>query len=283
MGRGHADDAASAAARSGTAASTTPARRPVRPSGSSARSATATARSRSRPLARTLAAQGRGGEALRTAEEVIATATPMGGGRTRPVRDRSGGHVHGPVGPRITHARLASRARSAPSVMTRTSPWAWAACSSVTWSRPPFAGGRRAGRDPNGTQAMALALVAAGRPAQAVERRGPSREAGSTYLDRFTAPVAPAWPTPELGSGRPARPRRRGARCRRTGDRVARALRLAHAAALTGSAPAAADAVQEEAGRRARRLELDPAAGRRRFAWLPGATSRAARCTRRPA
>jgi len=219
-------------------------------------------------LARTLAAQGRGADALRTAEEVIATATPMGQAALAQSVTASVAMYTGQSTRAISHARLALED-------TFVAP-GFGYDSYVTLALAHLQLGdvdqaltfaERAHEvradHPNGTQAMALVTAATGRPADAIAlARSVPAMVGNTYLDRFFAGLTVGLAHAQQGDREAAMAALDAveAELQGTGDEVAPVLvRLARAAALCRLGDlAAADAVEEEAGRRADDLELDP-------------------------
>jgi tetratricopeptide (TPR) repeat protein len=117
---------------------------------------------------------------------------------------------------------------------------------------------------PNGTQALALATAAIGRPAEAVDLAESVAEMRSaTYMDRFLAGVALALGQAQLGKRRDTLEALEAveAAIEATDDAAAPVLvRVARAEALRALGDeAGVTAAQEEAARRAELLDLDPA------------------------
>ena len=162
-------------------------------------------------IARTLAAQGLSVDALRTAEEAVGLATPIGQGDAGPVRHGLGGDVRRPDGaghhPRPPGPRGHGRGRPA-SATTPTSRSTLAHLQqgdvdeAMTYAAKAVA---IRPDHPNGTQALALGhRRARAVPSEAVAvAESVAAMTGATYMDRFLAGVG-AGPraAPSSASGR---------------------------------------------------------------------------------
>jgi class 3 adenylate cyclase/tetratricopeptide (TPR) repeat protein len=219
-------------------------------------------------IARALAAQGLGIEALRIAEETIATANPMG--QTTLVESVTAGVAlyTGQTSLAITHARVAVGGPFvAPGFLYDayvTLALAHLQLGDVDQA-VRFADQAQAIRPdhPNGTQARALVLAAASRPEDAVElARAVPTMPGNTYMDRFLAGLTLGLAEAQLGDRAAAL----GALdsvstgVDATDDAVAPVLALQARVEVLRSLgdEAAADRMQAEVDERADVLDLDP-------------------------
>jgi tetratricopeptide (TPR) repeat protein len=219
-------------------------------------------------IARTLAAQGLGVDALRTAEEAIAMATPIGQITLAQSVTASVALYMGHPARAIAHAHLALEATFVAPGFGYDSYVTLALAhlqSGNVDEAMTFAERAQSVRPdhPNGTQALALVTAAAGRPAEAISLAAAVRDmVGSTYLDRWLAGVAAGLAQAQCGDRAAALAAFDDVEeeLSTTGDEVAPVLVLvARAAALDclGDTDAAA-AAQAEADRRAESLDLDP-------------------------
>jgi tetratricopeptide (TPR) repeat protein len=220
-------------------------------------------------IARTLAAQGLSVDALRTAEEAVGLATPIGQGTLAQSVTASVAMYAGQSARAIAHAHLALDAPDVPPgfgydafvtlalahLQQGEIDTAMTYAEKAVATRPDH---------PNGTQALALATAAVGRPAEAVELAASVADMRSaTYMDKFLAGVALALGQAQLGKRRDTLDALEAveAAIDATDDAAAPVLvQVARAEALRALGDAAGvAAAQEEASRQAELLDLDPA------------------------
>ena len=238
-------------------------------------------------IARTLAAQGLSVDALRMAEEAVGLATPIGQGTLAQSVTASVAMYAGQSGRAIAHAHLALDAPDVPPGFGYD-PFVTLALAHLQQGEVDaamtYAEQAAATRPdhPNGTQALALVTAAMGRPAEAVALAESVAEMRSaTYMDRFLAGLALALGQAQLGKAPDTM---------EALEAVEVAIEATDDAAAPGARPswpgprrstslgddAGAALAQEEAGRRAEVLDLDPAPGSWPSAWWREETPAAA-------
>ena len=219
-------------------------------------------------IARTLAAQGLSVDALRTAEEAVGLATPIGQGTLAQSVTASVAMYAGQSSRAIAHAHLALDAPDVPPGFGYDALVTLALAhlqqgevdEAMTYAERAVA---VRPDHPNGTQCLALVTAATGRPEEAARlARAVAPMAAATYLDRCFAGVALALAEAQLGKGQDTLDALEAldALIATIDDAAVPVLaELARCEALTviGDVQDAQDA-QAEADRRADVLDLDP-------------------------
>ena len=158
-------------------------------------------------IARTLAAQGLSVDALRTAEEAVGLATPIGQGTLAQSVTASVAMYAGQSSRAIAHAHLALDAPDVPPGFGYDALVTLALAhlqqgevdEAMTYAEQAVA---VRPDHPNGTQCLALVTAATGRPEEAARlARTVGPMTAATYLDRFFAGVALALAEAQLGKG----------------------------------------------------------------------------------